>query len=344
MDRCVKTEVAYIKAGMDGLASEFKVPQCNVYSLGWNTNLDPRPLWRLRAILKQGNYDILHTHLPRADLYGVLATMMSHSSIKIISTKHNQHDFLKRQPYRLLGQLAARREDHAIAISNSVRRYYLDLNLVTDPNKISVIHYGIETNVFWKETRCPAKPTVPDKFGRIWVGTVARLTEQKGLSYLIEAIPIIITQEPRCHFVIIGQGEEEAALRQQVQRLNVEHAVTFAGFQENVAPWMEAMDIFVLPSLWEGLGRVLLEAMSLSLPIVASNVGPIPEVVSDGKTGHLVPPRDPQALAAAILRLVGAPEERRTMGQAGLKRVQHEFSIEKMVAKTTAVYRQCLGN
>jgi glycosyltransferase involved in cell wall biosynthesis len=325
---------------MGALTSDFEAIGCNVHALGMKFSWDLSALFRLRQLILRGNYDIIHSHLPRADLFGSLALSIQSTHPCFISSKHNQHDFLNHPLFKVFLKIEASRENHIIAISDAVRRYYINLNLVPNPKSISVIHYGIDVDSIRNAAQKDDTPLT--QTNKITIGTVARLTKQKGLSYLLHAMPGILAKQPNIHLVIVGSGEEEEKLKGIVTNHSLQNHVTFAGFQTNPATWMAAMDIFILPSLWEGFGLVLLEAMALARPIIASNVGPIPEIVVNGETGLLVPSQDIDALSNAIVTLAEDSNMRIRMGKSGLQRAQEYFTIEQMITKTEHVYCYCL--
>ena len=171
-------------------------------------------------------------------------------------------------------------------------------------------------------------------------GTVCRLTAQKGLPYGLRAFAQVAPEFPLAHLVMVGDGPQRAELEALTVELGLMDRVHFMGWQAETAPIFAALDVFLMPSLWEGFGLVLLEAMAQRVPVVGSRVSAIPEVVADGETGWLVPPRDVPALAAALTRLLAAPEQRAQMGAAGYARLITAFSPARMVDQTVALYAQ----
>ncbi len=173
-------------------------------------------------------------------------------------------------------------------------------------------------------------------------GVIARLTEQKGHSYLFDAI----ANEPDLaglHLVVVGDGPLRAALEQQVGARRLSDRVSFLGSRRDLGDLLAAMDIFVLPSLWEGLPLSLVLAMGAGLPVVSTKVAGIPEVVRDGLTGLLVPPADSTSLGQALKRLVQSPGERRSLGAAAREYVLPRFGVEKYVASVISVYDRLLA-
>jgi glycosyltransferase involved in cell wall biosynthesis len=172
------------------------------------------------------------------------------------------------------------------------------------------------------------------------VGNVAALVPHKGQRHLIEAAAIVVRSVPDARFVIAGEGELRPALEKQIKEHHLEKHVFLTGFRPDVLSMHKAFDLFVMSSITEGLGTSLLDAMACGKPIVATTAGGMPEVVVDGKTGLLVPPRDHERLAAAIVRLLGDERLRQAMGAAGAARVRELFSAERMVLDTLGVYRR----
>jgi len=176
------------------------------------------------------------------------------------------------------------------------------------------------------------------------VGTVARLTEQKGIATLLRAMKLLVSRDARYRCVIAGEGEDEARLKALCRELGLEKRVRFAGHRSDIPALLEALDVFVLPSLWEGFGIVLLEAMALDCPLVASCTGGIPEVVEDGATGLLVPPGRPEALATAVHGLIQDEGLRRTLVRTARQALDHRFSADRMAQETAALYDEVLGS
>jgi L-malate glycosyltransferase len=172
------------------------------------------------------------------------------------------------------------------------------------------------------------------------VGNVAALVPHKGQRHLIEAARLVLPQVPDARFVIAGEGELRSALERQIKDHRLDKHVLLAGFRPDVLSLHQAFDIFVMSSVTEGLGTSLLDAMAAGKPVVATRAGGIPEVVVDGETGFLVPPRDHGAMAAAIVKLLKDDGLRGTMGAAGRARAATMFSAERMVQDTLRVYER----
>lgn len=299
-----------------------------------------RRLWRE---LRARKPDIVHTHLLHADLFAIpVAWLMRFTGKRpiIISSRHNDDAFRVQRYQRVLNNLLWRMSDAGIAISEAVRRFSIDVEGVR-PDRIHTIYYGYQTEpgdpaALRREVReelgIPPEQTV--------IGMVCRLIEQKGIPYGIQAFSQIAEQFPDTILLIVGEGKLRSSLEAQVKTLKLENRVRFLGWRADGARVMAGFDIFLMPSLWEGFGLVMLEAMAHGLPIIGSAVSAIPEVVVNGETGLLVPPRDENRLAEAMTMLLRDAPLRKHMGLMGLERLETHFSVAKMVNETVALYEQ----
>jgi glycosyltransferase involved in cell wall biosynthesis len=300
-------------------------------------------LWGLTSAIKP---DVLHTHLLKADAYGAVVGRFGSPGV-IVASKHNDEAVLRKPLVARLHGLLSRLDDRIIVCSDHVGRYMVDVGHVP-AGKVTRIYYGIdldrplalsdsqEREVRREHGLPPAGPLLL---------CVGRLDPQKGHPYLIEAMHDVVARFPDVRLLIVGaaqQGSEEyvAALREQAAAQDLAGKIVFAGERQDVPRLMAACDVFVLASQWEGFGLVFAEAMAAGKPVVGTSVSAVPEVVADGETGILVPPRDAGALAAGLLRLLGDPAERRRMGRNGYDRVRARFAAGRMVDETLAVYEE----
>jgi glycosyltransferase involved in cell wall biosynthesis len=194
-------------------------------------------------------------------------------------------------------------------------------------DRIRTIYEGMDLTPFPKRElpglRRPGEPTV--------IGTVAHFSHEKGLCHLVEAAALIPDVHARMRFVLVGDGACRQDLENQVRDRGLESCFHFAGFQKQPAPYLSAFDCFVLPSLSEGLSSSILSAMAASLPVIATNVGGIPELIEHEQNGLLVPPANPVSLAQAIQRLVDNPAEAFRMGRQGRLRAEKQFTLQRMI-------------
>jgi glycosyltransferase involved in cell wall biosynthesis len=321
--------VAGLKEPSD-LAPAFSAAGVGPHALGLRFYGDPWPVLRLRALIGAFGPDIVHAHLPPAELYVRLA--LAGRTEPLVITRHNDERFASVAGQRRLSRWCAGRAARVICISDAVRRWTTE-----DPAgprlaaaRCTVIRYGLDHGPV-----LAAAPAADLAGEGPLVGTLARLVPQKGLDVLLEAFARI---PPPARLVIAGSGPLREALQARAARPDLAGRVRLLGPRADAAAVMAALDLFVLPSRWEGFGLVLLEAMAAGRPIVASRVSAIPEVVQDGTTALLVPPDDPAALAGAMRALLDDPARRQAMGEAGRARVQRLFTPQRMVDATVDLY------
>lgn len=295
--------------------------------------------WKLSRIIKELKPDILHAHDPHAVALASLGMsfMTSGKCPHLIASR--------RVAFHLKAHAFSRWKYHQVdcfvAASNAITQMLVGDGI--DPDRIVTVYEGIDlhrvqaeppANIhaeFWLPTHAPI------------VGAVAALTQEKGHKYLIDAASLVVRDVPDARFVILGEGELRPSLERQIKNLHLDKHVLLPGFRADILSFIRSFDVFVMSSLHEGLGTSLLDAMALSKPTVASDTGGMPEVVSHGETGLLVPPRDAKELAAAISTLLKDKDRRERMGLAGLERVKRVFSADEMVEKTLAVYERHAG-
>ena len=289
------------------------------YRLAAPRDLDAQLARRLRGVLHAAEPDVVHTHLVHADVYGALAA----GRTPLVSTKHNDDPF-RVGPFRHVERLLARRAARVIAITESLRRFNVE-RVGLPAEKVTTIHSGMDAPpAAWGATEVE----LPD--GPLLVA-VARLVPQKGLDVAVRAL-----QGVDASLVVLGEGPERERLESLARDLGVR--LLLPGRVGDVTAVLRRADALVHPARWEGFGLALLEAMLCALPVVASRVSSIPEIVVDGETGLLVPPDDPAALQAAIERVLTDEELRLRLGEAGLHRAHTEFSVERMARRTLGVY------
>lgn len=303
---------------------------------GW---LDFLALNRMVRFFKEERVDLVHTHLVRADIYGRIASQIS--GIPVITTVHNTEEHHTSTNacdsiVRYLDKVTIRSCERVVAVSEAVKRLLCGVYGLAE-SKVIVVHNGIAAGA--RVGSGHAKEVIRSE-GEIVLCTVARLHRQKGLHELVRATELLSKQGLRVKAIVIGDGPLRNELLALVRELKAN--VILLGFQEDVSRFIEAADIFVLPSLWEGFGLALIEAMRSSKPVVATRVGGIPEVVQDGLTGILCPPGDPTQLAAAIGTLAKDPGLRTQMGEAGRKTVENYFTAERMCERYQEVYSRVL--
>jgi glycosyltransferase involved in cell wall biosynthesis len=305
--------------------------------LGKRGRYDARVFWRLRAAIRDFRPDIAHTWLFTSNLWGRLAAVFCRTPVIIASER--AADVWKTAAHRFVDRLLARHSACILANAEAVRRFCVD-GIGLPGDKVRVIRNGLDLGRFDSEVAAGPVPPLPPADDRPVIGVVARLEEQKGLAYLIEALARLHAAGVRPRLWVVGDGPLRPHLESLAWRAGVLPEVLFLGRRPDVPALLGRMDVVALPSLWEGLPNVLIEAMAASRCVAATAVDGAPEVVADGETGLLVPPRDPDALAAALGRLLADSDLRRRMGEAGRRRVEREFPMRRMVDETAALYRE----
>jgi glycosyltransferase involved in cell wall biosynthesis len=302
---------------------------------------NPLALWRLTRLLVRERVTILQTHGARANFYGRIAGRLAGVPV-IISTVHNSlKDYevraLRRGLYAFLLRLTLPIVHRIICVSDANRRDVIE-ECPAAAAKLRTVYNGVDPSAFPSQ---PDRQRVREELG-ITSGPVlvviARLTEQKGHRYLLQTIPSLLKTWPQLCCVFVGEGELHDALHRMAIGLGVEQACRFVGVRDDIADVLAAADVVVLPSLSEGFPFVLLEALAMGCPVVASRVNGVPELIEDHTTGLLVPPRDPQALAAAIREILSDPTAASKMGAVGRAVVRERFTVNRMVADTTAIF------
>jgi glycosyltransferase involved in cell wall biosynthesis len=306
-----------------------------VLPLRMKSEFDLGAIFRLSREMKRRQCRLAHFHDAHGVAIGAAAARRAQVPLRFISRRV---DFpLKKSAFS--HRKYTRDIDAIIAISEGVRNVLLDSGIPS--SLVHVIPSGIDFSPFEEVTPRDFLRKefsfAPDDF---LVGIVAALEDHKGHTYLIQASKILREQAPKIKIIVVGTGSLSFVLDQQVRELGVEDIVFFLGFREDVPRILASLDLFVLSSHLEGLGSSLLDAMASRLPVVATQVGGIPEVVIHEETGLLVPPRNPEALAKDILMLYRDRELAARLGQNGYEVVHKKFSAEAMAAKIIDLYER----
>jgi glycosyltransferase involved in cell wall biosynthesis len=288
--------------------------------------------------LRDGGYDAIHTHLIHADVHGALAARRAGIG-DIFCTGHNDDRFRRRLPVRLVMAWLWRQIKAGIAISEALRQFLIEVEFAP-PGRVHTVYYGLDPQSL--SAPPDARERLCNELG-IHVnapiaGSMCRLIEQKGLSHAIRAFWQIAEQFQGAHYVIVGDGPLRRALQQEAAGFGLGKRIHFLGWRDDNVSLMAALDVLLVPSLWEGFGLVTLEAMALGKPIIASRVSALPEIVEDGRTGYLAPPGDSPSLAESLLHVFENPALAHEMGANGRRRLEDKFSADRMISDTMKVY------
>lgn len=325
------------------LVGEVNGDRLEVEQLDDYAKFSPKVILNIARKLKERRFSLLHTHDYKANLFGLIAA----SLVKMppVATVH-LHDLSTNslKLYRLLDLVTLHFFPRVITVAEAIRQELIAGGL--PPDKVVTIHNGIEGRKFAAGAFARAerlRQRLGIGTGQPVVSTIGRLSPQKGQKDFLKSAAQVLKALPNARFLILGDGPARQELWDLCHSLGIHKAVSFLGHQRDIAAFMALSDAVVLASVREGLPYVLLEALALGRPVVATQVGGVPEVVQDGEAGLLVPPRRPDRLAEAILYVLRNPAEAARLGQNGRERVLREFTAEAMARKTAEVYREVLG-
>ncbi len=329
--------VACFYDGDGVLAADIRTLGVPVIDLGITAKWRLDGLWRLYRLLRKTRPFILHSSLFHANIPARLLGRLARIPIIITWRQNISIGGASREK---INRWTASLDDQVTAVCKLAQKAEIDGTAVS-PQKVSLIYNCVDPSLF--TTGNTAKQAaIRHEFGipanAPLIGTISRLHPQKGLRYLLDAMPHVRKQQPDIRLLIVGDGELRTELQEQAQLLNLSATVIFAGTRNDVTDILPILDLFILPSLWEGLPLAVLEAMAASLPIIATNVGGVPELVIDGKTGRLITSGNEIALSQAILQLLTHPKQAKKMGVAGQKRASTEFSATSITRQLEALY------
>lgn len=300
---------------------------------------DPRAVVKLRRIMKSWKPDVIHMHTSHAHTLGVVAAKSAGVGRTVVSRRV---DFTIYRNALKLSWLKYRfGVDRYVAISEGVRAQMVKDGIPSD--RIRIVHSGIDLGRFEGVTPHDYRAEFGLPAGAPVILDVAAFGWHKAQEILVRATPAILAGAPEARVFLVGDGECLPKVRDEAERLGVRERIVFTGFRTDVPSLIAGADVFVMCSVLEGLCTSLLDALALRRPCVGSAVGGIPEVLIDQETGLTVPPSDPPALAAAVLRVLGDRALGARLGDAGRRHVEAKFTVDAMVEGTLGVYRELLA-
>ncbi|MHB0977641.1 MAG: glycosyltransferase family 4 protein [Candidatus Aquicultorales bacterium] len=343
MDRA-RFQVTYVSLGRDSLAAEVSefVAATEVVE-GWRASL-AGSVSGVFGALRKHKADVIHTHGLRANLAGRVAGRLM--GIPVVTTVHSaiSLDYADR-----IKQFLAPKVDSStlslttrfIAVSAAIKKDLIKRRVPEE--KITVVYNGVDVPI-GQPVAEEARRRLGVSGDEFVVGTVARLEPNKGIRFLIRAAADLRPLLPKLKVVIVGSGRDRRELEREAERLGLGEVVAFTGFQEDARALMSAFDVFALPSLMEGFALVVIEAMASGIPVVASKVGGVPEIVQEGRNGLLVEPGDPKSLAEAILKLHASPQLRRSIIGEAYQDFSERFTTQRFVEGTERVLEEVAGH
>ena len=298
--------------------------------LGWEPTtfrvrfkIDPLAILQMARYFKRAKIDVVHTHLSTSSVNGCMAARLA--GIPCVATVHG-----------MSGKLSFIFADHMISVSEGVKQHLISQGIKAE--RITAVYNGVEvpSDLISRQDARVKFGIAPDA---LVFGTVSRLTPMKGIDFSLNAFVEIVKALPKAIYVLVGDGDHAEQYKEMVRELKIDDKVKFLGYQSNVFEPLTAMDIFLFPSLKEAMGISVVEALAVGLPVVSTNVGGLPEVVS-ANVGSLVPPEDANAMAQAAVEL--AKGDRDQLSRDAKDRVHGMFSVSSMLEKTNRVYADLL--
>ena len=304
---------------------------------------------RIRSYLQNVNANLVHTQLEFGNILGGIAAKSL--GLPCVSTVHTIPSLEKRRKMKLhnMLELFILRVlfDVTIAVSEETRNYYVKFGRLNS-TKVKTIYNGIDLSQFIesqkKEKRGIIRAELQIPSSARLIITVAVLRELKGIQYMLRAFPALLKKHPNTYYLIVGDGMYRETLVGEVEKLGLQRNVIFVGRRMDIPQLLSASDVFVYPTLTEALPTVLAEAMAAKLPVVACAVGGIPEMITEGVNGKLIPSKDPQALTDACEKLLDNPEQTTAMGEAGWQIVEEKFNITTQVNNLKELYLSLLSS
>ena len=302
----------------------------------------PLSILAFRQLLTRERPDIVHVNSSRDSWIAALSTRLLNPRPKVIRTRHISAPLNNNATTHLLYR---RLFDMVIVTGGERNRQDLIHRDGLSPDRVAAFPIGLDVEQF-----SPAQPThdiraelgIPP--GHLLVGMISYLRDYKGHRYLVDAAAKVLKQHPAAAFLIVGEGPEEQNIRAHIERLGLAADVRMLGFRDDLLDVFRSLNLFVIPTV-EGdtIPQVLMQALAVGLPVVSTTTGSIPDVIADGESGFLVPPRDPEALADRIVRLLKDANLRAAMGKRGRHTVEQSYSIDRMVDELERVYRKVIA-
>jgi glycosyltransferase involved in cell wall biosynthesis len=332
------------------LDKEFFKERITVYTISTSRKIAPfsivKGFFQIYRLIKEKRFDIVHSHTSVGGLIGRVAGKLAGVPVVIWSihgfASHEGQNRFKKYIFLLIEKVLDKFTDHYVAVSEALKKEGIQNRILTS-NKVTVIHNGIELRNYNKNFNViQKKKELGIEMSRTIIGTVTRFEPQKAIHDFLVAVSYVKKIYPDIKVVIAGDGPLRREIEKLINDLKLNDNITLLGWRNDVPEILAVLDIFCQSSLWEGCPMVLLEAMAVGKPIIATNVGGVKEIVEDDNTGILVPPADPKAMADAIVKLINNKEKAIEMGMSGRRRVESFFNMDSMLAQYEKLYQDLL--
>lgn len=314
------------------MADEYFIRNFETITFGGRSSAGSWRWLKLRKYIKLNSFDIIHSHLLKTDLLLFITTLGLKNRPRLISTKHNTGEQIGLVK-RIIESVVYSAFDQIIAVSAAVQKNLIRRNILKD--KICLVYHStIQSGDVLQQPKIKANGT-----GKLVLGTLSRLHPVKGIEILIDSLKLVAEQTKEWHLMIAGEKESPYAARliEYVNQAGLKDCCSFVGFQTDIYGYLDSIDIFVMPSLSEGLPQSLLQALSRGKPVIASGVGGIPEIVNNS-SAILVEPNNADALSEAILKVFDSPKLREELSRAAVKIMNQNFTMDKYIDSIVAIY------
>ena len=312
----------------------------SVIYLPMKNKLDIRAIIEFTKIIKREKVDIVHTHGVRANFVGRIGAKLAGSSVVLTTVhsvlKYDYTSFCTRWVNALLENVTKGMTNHYIAVSSAIEKDLVKSGVKA--KDVTIIHNSIDTSLFKPGKSHFIRQLIGSGRDDKLIGVIARLHPVKGLNYFVEAAHMLLQKESCYKFVLVGDGPNKDELKEQIKNLSLEKEIFMVGFLDNISEVIQSLDLLVIPSLSEGFGLTAVEAMASKVPVVATEVGGLKDIILNDETGILVPPANSKALAEAILNMLHNDKQSSDYVAKGYLQVKQLFSIEVMAKKTEEVY------
>lgn len=335
--------VCSITGGCD-LVEVIEAAGARVFLMGKRRRGDLAVIPRIARLIEREKADLIHLHNAPGAFWGTLSSICSRRRVPIVRTEHQPwRPFALPMIYRSFHRTLARRAAHIICVSDYVRTSHVE-RIPKLAGRYSTVRNGVRIDAFNDlPERSEARPMFKLPLDTPIVGTIGRLVPVKNHLLLIDAFARIHAEKPDAHLAILGDGPLDEALATRAADLRLSNDISFVKSSPSAEIFLRCLDVFALSSDSEGLPLTLLEAMAAGLPVAATGVGGIPEVIENGKDGYLVPASSPDLLARVISSLLSHPGEALEMGRRAREKVELQFSAERTVQETERIYSELLG-
>lgn len=318
------------------LAARAEEQGITVFRIKVRGDFGPLTILRTVRLLKKEKVDVVLTNMDKELRFAGIAAKLSGYGV-VIPRRGIDYPLKNKLHYRLSYNWLA----HCIIANSQATKAALLRNAPwLDPQRIHVIYNGIDPRPFEQPSEAEIRSSLKVAHDEPLIGFVGQLDERKGIACLLEAFARTAAKFPRAHLLLAGEGPLKAEIERFAGQAGLSGRIHLPGFQKNMVEVMKAIDLLVLPSLWEGFGIVLIEAMTAGKPVVTTNVSSMPEIVVEGETGRLVPVNDSPALSAAMNELLENPALAKQWGENGRKRVKEKFTIQRMIDQLEKLFEQ----